>query len=122
MGHYPNAIYRRHSPSGCAMSALVVPATTFWVADGNLAFFFGPSGPTTTGTPTDTEPRMIIYNNNAPNALVERHLGTTNVLFCDGHVKAQKLDEFIKTKTMTLLASNTSTTGEIVPNFTIEDD
>ncbi len=32
--------------------------------------------------------------------IAERHLDTTNVLWCDGHVKAMKLDELDKTKTI----------------------
>jgi prepilin-type processing-associated H-X9-DG protein len=32
---------------------------------------------------------------------VERHLGTTNVLWCDGHVKAMKLDALAKPRNAT---------------------
>lgn len=45
---------------------------------------------------------------------MERHLDTTNVLFCDGHVKALKLDVLARTKIIG--------TDQVMTLFTIEDD
>ena len=45
---------------------------------------------------------------------VARHLGTTGVLYCDGHVKSMKLSALAATKT---IGADT-----ILPAFTIEDD
>ena len=39
-----------------------------------------------------------LYSSVDDAALVARHLETTNVLYCDGHVKAQKLDSLASTK------------------------
>lgn len=50
----------------------------------------------------------------------ERHLETSNVLFCDGHVKAMKLDELAKTNTV--VDPVDGLTKQVFPYFTIEED
>jgi len=52
--------------------------------------------------------------------IIERHLETTNVLYCDGHVKALKLDALAKTKT--LVDPLDGATKNVMTAFTIEDD
>jgi prepilin-type processing-associated H-X9-DG protein len=42
---------------------------------------------------------------NIEGMVVERHIGTTNVLFCDGHVKAMRLTNLLE------LSTNPPTTG-----------
>ncbi len=42
---------------------------------------------------TDVSPKRLSNNNGAP---IERHIDTLNVLYCDGHVKAQRLDQLMK--------------------------
>ena len=85
-----------------SMSEVVVPATTFWIADNGNITIGGLSGaymidegsdPTPNYTiNTSTAPRTLtVSGNNYPN-VEARHLDTANVLYCDGHVKAQKLD------------------------------
>jgi prepilin-type N-terminal cleavage/methylation domain-containing protein/prepilin-type processing-associated H-X9-DG protein len=96
------------------MSQVVVPASTVWVTDnanapttvntgGSQGFFWGniSSEPAI----SNTSPRQL-------QNIVERHLSTTNVLYCDGHVKAHKLDT---------LTTKRSSTGPMYL-FTIEDD
>jgi prepilin-type processing-associated H-X9-DG protein len=51
--------------------------------------------------------------------VVQRHLGFTNILYCDGHVKANTMDEFAQTKSMSWYPSQT---GQIHYNLTVEDD
>jgi prepilin-type N-terminal cleavage/methylation domain-containing protein/prepilin-type processing-associated H-X9-DG protein len=92
-------------------SQIVVPATTVWVTDNNNAvsttnpggsqgFFWGATPP----VDTTKSPRQL-------QNIVERHLDTTGVLWCDGHVKSSKLD---------VLAMPNS--AGILPAFTIEED
>ncbi|RYG72101.1 DUF1559 domain-containing protein [bacterium] len=67
------------------------PATCVLMTDGNDTrnlrpyAYFPPSATNGISNITTTEPRTM-------DAIAERHLGTTNVLWCDGHVKAMKLD------------------------------
>jgi prepilin-type processing-associated H-X9-DG protein len=49
-------------------------------------------------------------------AITERHLETTNILYCDGHVKALKL------KTITENEKKTVGATTIYPSWTVEDD
>ncbi len=85
------------------LSSVAAPERTVWVMDAVGNFCFGPSSGTF--DVDDESPRQL---DNA----VERHLATTDVLWCDGHVKAVNLD--------TLAARDA--TGSFMPAFTIQDD
>jgi len=97
-------------------SQIVVPSESVWVCDdANAPSARNPGGsqgfywPTPASNPTisHSSPRQL-------QNIVERHLDTTNVLFCDGHVKALKLDVLARTKTIG--------TDQVMTLFTIEDD
>ncbi len=93
------------------MAALATPSTTVWVADNNNApsttnpngsqGFYWNVSPTIDSTRT---PRQL-------QNIVERHLDTTSILWCDGHVKAVKLDALAKPNA-----------AGVLPLFTVEDD
>lgn len=51
----------------------------------------------------------------------ERHLGTTNVLYCDGHVKAVALDKFIQNQITFITDKGNSKVG-VMTAFTARDD
>ncbi len=98
------------------LSQLQTPATTVWMTDnnntdanpntgGSQGFFWA-----TTPPPIGIGPTGLRQLQN----IVERHLDTTNVLFCDGHVKAMKLDALVKTKNVN--------GADVMTLFTIEDD
>jgi prepilin-type N-terminal cleavage/methylation domain-containing protein/prepilin-type processing-associated H-X9-DG protein len=101
-------------PVNQSLSALQSPATTVWVTDTSGGdefwserhrFYWGNAGanPTINAGP----PRTMVGIN-------ERHLETVNVLWCDGHVKAQKLNSLAVTKDVG---------GQnVMTLFTIEDD
>lgn len=112
-----NSVSATATPYLVSLSQLANAAQTVWVTDIN-----GRQG-------TDrsygilwqnvaTQPNITTNANDPtiPNGtrqlekISERHLSTTNVLFCDGHVKAQKLD------------SLTAKHGDVMYLFTIEDD
>ena len=64
------------------------PATTVYAVDSAAQFIIGwPDG----NPPINPGPPRNLYS---PFMMVERHLDTCNVLFCDGHAKAQKLEKF----------------------------
>lgn len=101
-------------PSPTTLAQVQAPTTTVWVADsfrgsipGQLQFYWNYSQIPTIST---VEPRYLSVDG-ANNGISEPHLGTTNVLYCDGHVKAQKLDALVKTNSAGTLSA-----------FTIEDD
>ena len=94
---------RTTNPSGKPLAQVAAPATSVWVLDGaghfEIAWEYKTNHETPAGTPLSA------------NRIVERHLDTMNALFCDGHVKSQKLT--------TLFATNGN---GIRKAFTIEDD
>jgi prepilin-type processing-associated H-X9-DG protein len=105
-----------------SLAAVAVPAQTVWVTDnnnsvstvntgGSQGFFW--ARPAVNPSITSTTPRQL-------QNIVERHLDTTGVLFCDGHVKSFKLGELAKTKRLT----DPRDGGEknVMTIFTIEDD
>ena len=90
------------------LSEVEDPAGTFWVADGNWDGVRNGTAPGTnyqsnelvgyaydisTGLPhLFATPPMHMWGNSDYSAdIIDRHLDTTNVLFCDGHVKAMKV-------------------------------
>ncbi len=69
------------------------PATTVYAVDSAAQFVIGwPDG----NPPINPGPPRNLYS---PFMMVERHLETCNVLFCDGHAKAQKLEKFTRVGT-----------------------
>ncbi|BCM92378.1 hypothetical protein IAD21_04257 [Abditibacteriota bacterium] len=102
-----------------SMSAVVLPAATAWLLDGQGAsglevgklHFHGTT--TAAYSVSSTEPKVLQGGANA-SVPIERHLSTTNVLWCDGHVKAMKLDN--------LVSKRNSTNANVISVFTIADD
>ncbi len=104
------------------LSDLSIPAVTAWITDnanevttanpgGSQGFFW--ASPAANPTISTTTPRQL-------QNIVERHLETTNVLFCDGHVKSLKLSALAAQKS--LVDSIDGQTKNVMTLFTIEDD
>jgi prepilin-type processing-associated H-X9-DG protein len=101
---------------------IIRPSQTVWVTDNNNSVstsnpggsqgFFWPS-PAANPSITTTEPRQL-------QNIVERHLGTTATLFCDGHVKSMRLEVLAAKKT--LIDPKDGQTKDVMTFFTIEDD
>ncbi|RYX84905.1 DUF1559 domain-containing protein [bacterium] len=83
------------------LAAVPAPATTFWVGENNSYMGGDPIDlhPVKFGVLKSSVSVFTIYNTGGQGdypamggyidtLLTQRHLGTTNVLFCDGHVKA----------------------------------
>ena len=75
-----------------AVASWEAPATTIYAVDSAARFSIGwsskppePLNPPIIGT----DPRYLY----SPFMMVERHLGTCVVLYCDGHAKAQRLEK-----------------------------
>lgn len=101
------------------MSQIVAPGGTVWATDinsgteGNGNYGFSWANAATQPAIAPTAPRQL-------DAIIERHLETTNVLWCDGHVKAQRLDRLSATRD--LFVSQTLGTRPVMTAFTIEND
>jgi prepilin-type N-terminal cleavage/methylation domain-containing protein/prepilin-type processing-associated H-X9-DG protein len=93
-----------------AQAVLAEPATTLWVGDseahntGNYPYrFLGNTLKTVPGSPS---PLRLQTGIGSSAALAARHLDTTNILFCDGHVKAMKFDAIAKENPTPTTAAN----------------
>lgn len=112
------------------VSAIEAPTTTAYVLDGDASTdssysftlnFDAGVGSSEPLTITSTDPRQLQPNGataGSSGKITERHLQTTNVLYCDGHVKAVKLDALNATKNITA----NSVTARILTALTIQDD
>jgi prepilin-type N-terminal cleavage/methylation domain-containing protein/prepilin-type processing-associated H-X9-DG protein len=97
-----------------ALAQLEAPTTTVWIADsfgvsggpGYFQFYWAVGQ---TPAITNGSPRALIVPGNK--GISEPHLETTNVLYCDGHVKSQKLSS------LTSVASS-----GYLRSFTVADD
>jgi len=107
---------RSSANSLVSWSQIGVPSETVWMADnanapsptnpgGSQAFYW--ATPASNPAISNSHPKQL-------QNIIERHLDTTNVLFCDGHVKAFKLDALARTKTIGA--------DQVMTLFTIEDD
>jgi prepilin-type processing-associated H-X9-DG protein len=106
------------------LSQIAAPSTTVWVGD-IVPHFNGPyswrtayDGSGIPGIFTDANNGRgfaMLGANNGGDAtfLTARHLDTTNLLFCDGHVKSFRLDA---------LRAPASNNANVMKFFTIEDD
>ena len=100
-------------------SSITLPSQTVWAADtmnrgGNGSFGFSWD---------NTSDQPVITQTNSPrqlNSIIERHLETVNVLWCDGHVKSTKLERLMTTKPVLVTPANT--VQNVMTMFTVEND
>jgi prepilin-type N-terminal cleavage/methylation domain-containing protein/prepilin-type processing-associated H-X9-DG protein len=107
-----------------SQSSVAEPATTFWVGDQEADGDVKPQYRFIVATGNNVSiqnvsgasgVRLRGYYAQA-GAIVARHLDTANVLFCDGHVKAMKLD------TLARVNASAATVYNRLPYFSIEAD
>jgi prepilin-type N-terminal cleavage/methylation domain-containing protein/prepilin-type processing-associated H-X9-DG protein len=116
-GHYRiSAAYWGGSPvsgpQNRPLSTMAVPADTVLAADCLPGGFeFGWPGIPNNPAIVNSSPRTL-------SALVERHSDTCNTLFCDGHVKAFKLDTLARTNPN---PPNPAAAG-VMSYFSVEED
>ncbi len=109
------------------LAQLAAPSGTVWITDNNNA------DETSSGGSSGGSYGFFWTNaaNNPPiqnigdgtrqlSQIAERHLETVNVLWCDGHVKAMKLDALTATKSV--VDTIDGQTKNVMTAFTIEDD
>jgi prepilin-type N-terminal cleavage/methylation domain-containing protein/prepilin-type processing-associated H-X9-DG protein len=98
------------------LSTMSHPASTAWVADGAGSYQFD----WPLGNPTivmQSGVRTWGSGNLTDGSLAERHQGMVNVIWCDGHAKAMKLETLAATKTVT----NATGTWTISPYLVVQE-
>jgi prepilin-type N-terminal cleavage/methylation domain-containing protein/prepilin-type processing-associated H-X9-DG protein len=97
------------------LATLAHPATTAWIADGEGSYQF--DWPNTNPPIVTKSVRTWGSGNNQDGSCGERHTDFVNIIWCDGHAKAIKLDTLMQTKSVT-----TSTGTHIIsPLLVIQD-
>ena len=119
-----------HGPCGGPVSRIIIPSETILAADCNGGVFFGPSAGNGIQYIVDTSvyPTLFHENNSTLMGSLDtdalsvpfRHLDTANVLFCDGHVKAEQPAELAFTKNLSWRAYQPN--ANIYTNLTVEND
>jgi prepilin-type processing-associated H-X9-DG protein len=89
-------------PDIVKQSQAVRPAETVWVVDGRTNFYLD----------IKDSPSILPASPRTLGNSKEPHLGTVNILFVDGHVKAKNLEYLLET----------GTNGVVLKHFTMEDD
>lgn len=119
---YNNAYwgYPGVSPSGVKLSAMQAPTTTAWILEQLNAANIEISWQDAASNPTITTSNGIRTLPTGAGTIAERHLETTNVLYCDGHVKSVKLDALVPTKPV--IPPGQSTAVNIMTAFSVQDD
>jgi prepilin-type N-terminal cleavage/methylation domain-containing protein/prepilin-type processing-associated H-X9-DG protein len=97
------------------LATLAHPATTAWIADGEGSYQF--DWPNTNPAIVTKGIRTWGTGNNQDGSCAERHTDFVNIIWCDGHAKAIKLDTLMQTKSVT---TNTGT-HVISPLLVIQD-
>jgi prepilin-type N-terminal cleavage/methylation domain-containing protein/prepilin-type processing-associated H-X9-DG protein len=117
-----NDFYAYNSPnlapfgytSGHAVSAFATPATTVMVGETHSGYHMGYYSTQTWVIVDGPHYRILERSGGAVVLNAERHLGTTNILWCDGHVKAVSLDKLVE--------KSLSTNPNVFTVFTVADD
>lgn len=93
------------------------PSSTVWVSDGTGSYQFdwAQNPPTIT---TKGDKHYEGGNNIIDGAMVDRHTEMINLVFCDGHAKAMRLDKLMQTKNVDC---GNGTQYQISPYLVIQD-
>lgn len=118
---YNNAYYGYGtSPSNKKLSVVEAPSTTAWIleqTDGsNIEAAWGDVSANPTVSSYQGSPCMPTPAGDVP----ARHLESTNVLYCDGHVKANRLETLMAKRSVYVAA--VSGNRDMMTAFTIQDD
>lgn len=111
-----------------SLSQIVQPAGTVWAGDINsrqgtdrsYGILWANAG-VQPAVKTPADDATIPNGTRQLDKLIERHLGTSNILFCDGHVKAMRLDTLAQTHRVEDPVGS-GTFKDVMPMFTIEED
>ena len=101
-------------------SSIAQPSQTVWATDTNNREEINGSYGFTWLNAASHPPLTNIGGNRQLDKIVERHLETVNVLWCDGHVKSTKLERLMTTKPVLVTPANT--VQNVMTMFTVEND
>jgi len=112
-------------PAPVTVSKITQAADTILILEtenANWNYFYYSRNTTTSGqnpTPSTLRGMETLFCNSSTNSgnqhIISRHSGTTNVLWCDGHVKAMKRDALME-------KSTSGTSAGALKYFTVEED
>ncbi|MBC8102078.1 MAG: prepilin-type N-terminal cleavage/methylation domain-containing protein [Cytophagales bacterium] len=112
-----------------SLSAVGTPASTIWVADGNGSYQFCWENVNVDPEQVlkEGDVNYIIWKGKAltdlqEGAIVDRHQGMSNVIYCDGHAKNVSLSFLISTDQRTKNTDGTPNPNGYLRQFTIADD
>ncbi len=101
------------------LAQVTSPASTAWISEGDGFAEYAWDTPATNPLlkPTPAPPRLYLYAASPTMGvgLTARHMDMVNMIWCDGHVKAMRLETLAATKTM-------PNGDKVMTMFTVEDD
>ncbi len=109
------------------LAMIASPAKVVWATDTNNSAIIASGGKTNGNigiqwTDYTMNPTILTFGSTRElNQISERHIGTTNVLYCDAHVKSLKLENLAAT-TMVADPQQGNSPEPIMTAFTIEDN
>lgn len=112
-----------------AMAIVENPASTIWVADGNGCYQF--SWPDTGADPVEVKKEGSIgylswdgkgIGDRIEGAIIDRHQGMTNVIYCDGHSKSVALSYLIAPEQRARKIDGSLDPNGYIRQFTPADD
>jgi prepilin-type N-terminal cleavage/methylation domain-containing protein/prepilin-type processing-associated H-X9-DG protein len=120
---YNNAYYSYPgaTPANVNLSVIVAPATTAWILEqtgrSNIEVAWGNAA---ANAPIVNSGGVEVLDGLYGADVPARHLDTTTVLYCDGHVKSIKMASLATTKSVVPLGSVTP--QNLMTAFTVQDD
>ncbi|BDI29945.1 hypothetical protein CCAX7_19960 [Capsulimonas corticalis] len=90
--------------SGLGLATLSHPATTAWIMDGEGSYQV--DWPVTPNYVTKGDLQIVGAGtmngtgNNGDGSMVNRHTGVVNIIWCDGHAKAMRMEALMQTKSV----------------------
>lgn len=111
-----------------SLSQIVEPTATVWAGDINSRQgtdrsygILWTNASTQPAVKSPADDATVPTGTRQLDKLIERHLNTANILFCDAHVKAMRLDSLTQTHRVED-PSGSGTFKDVLPMFTIEAD
>ena len=112
--------YQNTAPANVNLSAIQAPSTTVWIVEqldgNNVEVAWGNAE----SNPSISVVKGINVLVTPASDIPERHLETTTILYCDGHVKSVKLSSLVTTKSVVPYGGFTPM--PLMTAFTIQDD
>ncbi len=108
------------SPANVNLAAIAAPAATIWIVEQLNGNNIEAAWPNSASNPTIVSTSSPRYLDTQASDIPDRHLDTTTILYCDGHVKSVRLEAIATPKNVFVPALNAN--ADMLTAFTIQDD